>query len=187
MVSIEVYRSQRVVVMGEVRNAGTYPLSGAMNVLEALVLAGSPTADAGHEVLIVRSRTPAPGARPPASGVALDAHGQPIENASTSIVRIDLLQLQQGLATDNIMLQDGDTIFVPRAEMFFVFGHVRSPGAYALRRGMTVVQALALAGGVTDRGATNRIRVIRHEKEIRVGLDDLVEARDTIRVPERYF
>src|SRR5581483_730694 len=107
------------------------------------------------------------------------------------IVRIDLGQLQQGVMSQNAWLQDGDTVFVPRAETIYVFGQVRSPGAYALRRDTTVVQALALAGGVTDRGATGRIRIIRIEKdkrrEISAHLDDKVQPHDTIVVPERYF
>ena len=61
-------------------------------------------------------------------------------------------------------LRDGDTIFVPRAEAVYVFGQVRNPGAYALQqRDTTVLQALSLAGGVNDRGATGRIKMVRIE------------------------
>jgi polysaccharide export outer membrane protein len=74
----------------------------------------------------------------------------------------------------------------------YVFGQVKNPGAYPLQQSRTtVLQALALAGGVTDRGATGRITVVRIEngdsKEIRVDLSDLVQPGDTIRVPERFF
>ena len=79
-----------------------------------------------------------------------------------------------------------------RAENVYVFGQVKSPGAYPLRqKNTTVLQALSLAGGVTDRGSTGRIQIVRivggRKSEIKVGLTDFVEPRDTIIVPERFF
>jgi polysaccharide export outer membrane protein len=181
-VAVELYRSKRIFVVGEVRQPGTYPLSGEMSLIEALARAGSTTTEAGQEVLIVRAR---PGAK--ATGPVL---GEKLDESAVT-VHIDLHQLQEGAMSQNVALQDGDTVFVPRAETIYVFGQVRSPGAYALRRDTTVVQALALAGGVTERGATGRIQIIRFDKgerrEIHARLDDMVQPRDTIVVPERYF
>ena len=79
-----------------------------------------------------------------------------------------------------------------RAESVYVFGQARSPGAYPLRHpDTTVLQALALAGGVTDRGSTGRISVVRtidgEKREIEVELTDYVMPRDTIVIPERFF
>jgi polysaccharide export outer membrane protein len=90
------------------------------------------------------------------------------------------------------MLRDGDTIFVPRAESIYVFGQVKNPGAYALQqRATTVLQALSLAGGVADRGSMSRIKIVRivegNKREIKVSLNDVVQAGDTIIVPERYL
>ena len=45
----------------------------------------------------------------------------------------------------------------PEAQSVYVFGQVKAPGAYAIERGTTVLQALSLAGGVTDRGSTGRV------------------------------
>ena len=93
--------------------------------------------------------------------------------------------------SQNIALKDGDTIFVPRAESVYVFGQVKNPGAYAIQRNTTVLQALSLAGGVNERGATGRIKIVRIEKgktlEIKVKLTDIVRPGDTIMVPERFF
>jgi polysaccharide export outer membrane protein len=107
-------------------------------------------------------------------------------------VRVDLTELQSGRFSQNTMLRDGDTIFVPRAESVYVFGQVKNPGAYALQqRNTSVLQALSLAGGVTDRGTTSRIRVVRlvngEKKEVRVKLDDIVLPGDTIMIAERIF
>jgi protein involved in polysaccharide export with SLBB domain len=94
-------------------------------------------------------------------------------------------------AVAEIQLHDGDTIFVPRAESVYVFGHVKNPGAYGVQKNTTVLQALSLAGGVTENAAMNRIQVIRIEngskKELKVKLTDEVRPEDTIMVPQRYF
>ena len=100
--------------------------------------------------------------------------------------------MQNGVFTDNIVLRDGDTVFVPRAESVYVFGQVKNPGAYTLQQKDTsVLQALSLAGGMTDRGATTRIRIVRmmagEKKELKVKLSDIVLPGDTIIVAERIF
>jgi polysaccharide export outer membrane protein len=116
--------------------------------------------------------------------------GEP--SVTAEIIRVDIKELQSGALQNNLGLRDGDTIFVPRAETIYVFGQVRSPGAYALQsRDTTVLQALALAGGVTDRGSTSRIKILRivdgKKAELKAKLSDIVMPGDTIVVPERYF
>ena len=165
-VAIEQYRSQKIHIVGEVRTPGSYALSGDMRLVEALALAGSSTAMASGEVLVVHE--------------------------STESQRVDLRELENGDLSQNVRLMNGDTIFVQRAESVYVFGQVRNPGAYPIRqKKTTVLQALSLAGGMTDRGSTSRIQIVRivdgEKKEIRVELDDLVEPRDSIIVPERFF
>ena len=183
-VGVEQYRSQRVFVVGEVRSPGTYQLSGKMTLIEALARAGSTTQDAAGEAMIVRSK--ASGA---ADGPLLPDQAGP--DKAADVIHVDIKELQSGRLSQNAFLRDGDTIFIPRAELIYVFGQVRNPGAYALQKGTTVLQALSLAGGVTDRGATGRIRVARvvagKKTEIRIKTEDLVEPGDTIIVPERFF
>jgi polysaccharide export outer membrane protein len=179
-VGVEQYRSQRVFVVGEVRSPGTYPLSGEMTLIEALARAGSTTQDAAGEAMIVRSRS-----------AKIDGPILPEQNSAADVVRVDIKDLQSGRLSENALLRDGDTIFIPRAELVYVFGQVRTPGAYTLQKGTTVLQALSLAGGVTDRGATGRIRIVRvvegKKTEIRSQTDDVVRPGDTIIVPERFF
>jgi polysaccharide export outer membrane protein len=108
------------------------------------------------------------------------------------VVRISLRQLENGELSQNEVLKDGDTIFVPRAQSVYVFGQVKNPGAYNLQQqNTTVLQALALAGGVTDRGTTNRVNIIRivdgAKKDFRAKLTDVVQPGDTIVVGERFF
>ena len=107
------------------------------------------------------------------------------------MLRVDIKALQSGRLSENASLRDGDTIFVPRAELVYVFGQVKSPGAYTLQGRTTVLQALSLAGGLTDRGAAGRVRIARvvdgKKTELRVTLEDAVRPGDTLIVPERYF
>ena len=177
-VAIEQYRSQRVFVTGEVRNPGSYSLTGDMTLIEALAKAGSTTPNASDEVTVVRG------------GKGTDQAALPDEGREAR--RINLKDLQSGAASvENIALRDGDTIFVAKAELTYVLGQVKNPGSYPIRSDTTVLQALSLAGGVTPTGAMNRTRIIRAgatgKAEIKAKLTDIVQPGDTIMVPERFF
>ena len=116
----------------------------------------------------------------------------PTQESAKDVVRVNLRDLENGVFSQNTVLRDGDTIFVPRAESVYVFGQVKNPGAYPLQQKNTsVLQALSLAGGITDRGSTSRIRIVRivkgEKKEVSVKLTDVVQPGDTIVVPERFF
>lgn len=174
-VAIDAYQSQRIMVWGQVNNPGEYPLTGDMTLLSALARAGSITSTAGREAVIVRA---------PRKGEA--------SGSESEILRIDLNDLQAGNMALNIPLMDGDTINVPKAQSVFVSGHVKTPGAYAVEEGMTVLQALSLAGGLTDRGSDRRINITRtvdgKKKELKgVKLTSLVQPGDTIVVGQRIW
>lgn len=179
-VGVETYKSQKIHIVGEVRNPGTYPLTGEMSLIEAVARAGSTLPSASGEALIVRAK-----AGPQTAGPVLP------NGDDTDVKTVNLKELQSGALSQNVALRDGDTIFVPRAESVYVFGQVKSPGAYAIQRGTTVLQALSLAGGVNERGATGRIKIVRIVKgktvEVKALLTDLVRPGDTIMVPERFF
>ena len=178
-VAVDVYKSQKVFIVGEVRLAGTYPLSGDMSLVEVLARAGSTLPSASGEAIIVHASG--------ASGPTL-----PTDKDAKDILRVDLRELQNGQFSQNAMLRDGDTIFIPMAQSVYVYGQVKSPGAYTLQhKNSTVLQALSLAGGVTDRGRTSGLKILRtvngKEQEIRVKLTDLVKPGDVIMVSERFF
>jgi polysaccharide biosynthesis/export protein len=178
-VSMETYRSQRILIMGEVRSPAEYQLTGDMTLLAALARAGGTTGAAGREAVIVR--TP--------RRQALDENGRP--TGEPEIIRVDLADLQAGNLTLNIPLADGDTITVPKGQSVFVSGQVKSPGAFPVEPETTVLQVLTLAGGLTERGASGRIRIQRtvdgKKVEIKAKLTDIVMPGDTIIVPEKYF
>lgn len=178
---VDQFRSQSIFILGEVRQPGKHVISGKLTLLEALSKAGGPTSSAGTEVMVRRPKNPGATAAP------ID----PTDDASSEVVaRVSLEDLQSGRAP-NVAIRDGDSIFVPKAETFFVTGHVRSPGPYVWEEGMTVLIALSKAGGITERGARNRVKIIRivdgERREIRVEMTDPVLPNDTIDVPQRYF
>jgi polysaccharide export outer membrane protein len=180
-VAIEQYRSQRIFVIGEVRAPGAYQLTGDMTLIEALARAGSVTTEAGEEILIVRP----PDAKS-RSGPVL-----PSDDTSAEVIRVNARELQAGVLSQNVALRDGDTLVVLRAQSVYVFGQVKTPGAFAAEKGTTVLQALSLAGGITDRGSTGRVFIVRtvdgKKKEFKAKLTDTVEPGDTLIVKERFF
>jgi len=180
-VAVEQYRSQRVFVMGEVRQPGPVALTGGMTLIEALARAGSTLPTSSGEVSIVR------GAQNGSEG----GPSLPDQDAGSEVFRASIRDLESGSLSKNIELRDGDTIFVPRAELVYVFGEVKNPGGYAVQKNTTVLQALSLAGGVNEHAAMNRIQVTRIVKgaktDVKVKLTDVVRPEDTIVVPQRYF
>jgi polysaccharide biosynthesis/export protein len=176
-VAVDAYQSQRIMVWGEVASPGEQQLAGDMTLLSALAKAGSITRNAGREALIIRSPKKTSADAPP---------------ADPEILRIDLIELQAGNMSLNVPLRDGDTINVPKAQSVYVSGHVKTPGGYPVDQGMTVLQVLSLAGGLTDRGSDRRINVLRtvdgKKKEYKgVKLSAVVLPGDTIVVGQRIF
>lgn len=184
-VAVDEYRSQQIFVLGEVRSPGPVPLTGGMTLVEAIARAGSTLPSASGEVVVVRAPRGAGAVATGAAPVTPDQEG------AAEVFRASIRSLEAGELQQNIALEDGDTLYVPRAETAYVFGEVRNPGAYSIQKDMTVLQALSLAGGATEHAALNRVKIVRivdgERKEVRVALTDIVRPGDTIIVPERYF
>ena len=172
------YRSRRIFIMGSVRQPGAVALTGEMSLLEALARAGSTTPEAADHVFILHSAN--------AQGPVL-----PGQDSSASVKRFDLRELNTGQLPVSVAVQDGDTIYVPPKLNVYVSGQVRNPGAYPIGQDTNVRQAISLAGGASEFGALNRVKILRiengKEKEIKVEPNDLVKPGDTIVVPERFF
>jgi polysaccharide export outer membrane protein len=178
-VEINQYKSQFVYVIGEVRAPGKIVMSGTrMTLLEALALAGSPTANASNEVIVVH----------PLRADSVTSPGTDNEGGRITVNRKDL---ELGKAGQDVVLQDGDIINVPSAQHFYITGMVRNPGTFVLDPGITVQQAVALAGGLNERGSNRRIKISRLVNgkltEVSVELDDRLEPGDTLMISGRFF
>jgi polysaccharide export outer membrane protein len=174
-VDVDQYKSQSVFVGGEVRAPGKVTMSGAMTLPEALAAAGSPLPSASNDIVITRARKPAADGAVP---------------AEPDSIHVNLKDLLLGRGQD-VVLQDGDTIFVPKAQQFYITGQVRNPGQYVLDPGMTVLQAISVAGGLNERGSDRGIKIERIVNGLRVRIDakltDIVKANDTIEIRPRFF
>ncbi len=181
-VEMDVYKSQSVYVIGKVRTPGKIQMTGTqMTLLEALAMAGSPTADASNEVIVVHPKRPIPAGTVPTP----DAPNEGEE------IRVNRRDLELGRTGQDVVLRDGDIINVPEAQRFYITGQVRNPGFYVLDPGMTVEQAIALAGGLSERGSTRGLAATRmingKRTDVSLKLEDKVQANDTITVKQRLF
>ena len=160
-VNVEVsnYVSRFVTVLGNVPQAGNYPLDRNYTVASMLAKAGGSTKDGANAVIL----TPADG---------------------SGAVRISLADMAVG---GSRQLKPGDILFVPPAEKVYVYGQVQQPGAFSFAPGQSFRQALALAGGPTLAGSTKRIKVRRGGKEIQANLDDPVQPEDVLIIREKLF
>jgi polysaccharide export outer membrane protein len=108
-----------------------------------------------------------------------------------TVIRDGKPQTVNALAKD-FELKAGDTIYVDRAPVFCIYGEVAHSGAYPVKAGMTVMQAISISGGITPRGSENRIKVRRVERdgktrEYDAKLVDVIKADDVIFVKESLF
>ena len=171
-VEIDQFKARSVIVNGEVHTPGKVTLPGStISLLEALILAGSPTTNAANEVIVIH---------PPKPGE------QPVEP-----ITVNRKELELGRAGRDVVLQDGDIVNVPQAKRFYISGFVKNPGYYVLDTGTTVSQAIVLAGGLSDRGSDRRIRVQRtvsgKSLELPIELEDKVQPGDEIKIRARIF
>jgi polysaccharide biosynthesis/export protein len=206
-VTVKQFKSQKVYVMGEVKSPGPYGLRPERTLLSLLHDVGELPQSAGHEVLVVRQPPmPPPASDAPPAGENGDGEAVappspppmprpgpalPGEVPGSEVFRVNLRELRSGYPERDLRLQVGDTIYIPKAAQIYVTGHVIRPGSFRFEEGQTVFQALALAGGATERGSGKGVKIIRmvdgKRKELKAKPTDIVQAEDTVHVPERFF
>jgi polysaccharide export outer membrane protein len=174
-VFVERYRSPTVSILGEVQRPGKFPVrdptgEDIRTVSDLLAMSGGLTANAADYMTLIKK-----GAE------------------KTAGYRIDLIALlQRGDMSQNLAIAEGDVVYVPRMEMFYIYGEVTRPGAFRLEREMTLMQALAVGGGLTPRGTQRGIEVRRRNgdgtvRTIRVKLTDTLQPEDVVYVKESLF
>src|SRR5258706_1228578 len=170
-VNVTRVRSRQVSVLGQVARPGRYPMEDARsNLIDMLAMAGGISPGGDENVTAIISR-----------------------DGPVSRLEIDVADMYRtGDFSQNIQMQNGDTIFVRRAPVFYVYGEVQRAGAYRLEPGMTVMQALSLGGGITPRGTDRGISIYRHatgqaSRKLDAQLSDPVKPDDVIHVRESLF
>jgi polysaccharide export outer membrane protein len=181
---IKEYKNQQVAVIGAVENAGSYELVGRKNLLQIISMAGGFSENAGNEVFILREGP----------------------DGKTSTITIDLKDLLvNGNQALNVPLEPNDVINVPvdKEIRVFVMGRVTRPGAVKskLSEGITLLQAIADAGGLAEGAKESAITITRKnkagkEQKIKVNLKDIIKGKkkdvllqegDVVYVPESFW
>ncbi|MDE2612597.1 MAG: polysaccharide export protein EpsE [Burkholderiales bacterium] len=164
-------RGSQVSVLGQVNRPGRYPIEIAdTRLTDMLANAGGVAASGADTVVVVGQR-----------------NGQPTR------VEVDLPTLfAPGGRDRDLVLANGDTLWVDRQPLVYIYGEVQRPGALRLERNMTVMQALAAGGGLTLRGTEKGIRVHRKAPDGKVQvvqptMDDKMQEGDVVFVRESLF
>ncbi|HET7548707.1 MAG TPA: polysaccharide export protein EpsE [Usitatibacter sp.] len=169
-VALAQVNSRQVAVLGAVNKPGRYPIDSQNSKLTDFLAAAGGIAPAGAEHVTLVSNV----------------------EGRTEKRDIDLNAIfRDGDLSKNVRLQPGDTIYVEKAPMVYIYGEVQKGGAYRLEPNMTVMQALALGGGLTARGTQRGIKIARHTpqgvRQIDARLTDPVKEDDVIYVSESLF
>ena len=164
-------RGNQVSVLGQVNRPGRYPLETFnTHVSDVLALAGGLTGT-GSDIVILEST----------------------RNGKSFRKEIDFPGLfLDDNRKDDILVEGGDIIYVHRAPMYYIYGEVQRPGSYRVERSMTLMQALAQAGGPTMRGTQRSIKIFRRgadgkPNQISLDLSSLVNTDDVLYVRESLF
>jgi polysaccharide export outer membrane protein len=163
-------RGNQASVLGQVNRPGRYPIEGAgLRLTELLAIAGGVSANGADSVTLVGMRD-----------------GKPYRQV------VDLPSLFRGGDVADPLILNGDAVYVERAPLVYIYGEVQRPGALRLERGMTLLQALAAGGGLTQRGTEKGIRVHRRNAQgegqvLTPAMDDRVQDGDVVFVRESLF
>jgi polysaccharide biosynthesis/export protein len=139
IVGVKDYLSKKVNVMGEAEKPGLFYLTGPTTLLELLSKAGGLSKNAGKDLVLVRTEG--------------------------TILRLDVRKIQSGDVKENLLLQNGDMMFVPKASAFFVLGEVNKPGTFPLDKETSVLEAITLAGGYGATAAASGVKVLRRNAD----------------------
>lgn len=165
-------KGSQVSVLGAVNRPSRYPLEKTNTKLSQLLAqAGGPSAAASDIVVLMGTRA-----------------GKPFRKE----IDFPMIFAATNVSEDPI-LQNGDTIYVDTAPFVYVYGEVQSPGIKQLQRNMTLMQALAAAGGLNLRGTVKGLTVNRRDPQtgkvtaLQIGMNDLLRKDDVVYVKESLF
>jgi polysaccharide export outer membrane protein len=164
-------RGNQASVLGQVNRPGRYALEMAdMRLSDLLAMAGGTASNGADRIIVTGQRD-----------------GQPMRE----VVDLPALFVPGGAARD-LLIRDGDTIWVDRQPLVYIYGEVQRPGPMRLERDMTLMQALATGGGLTQRGTEKGIRVHRRGADgkvevVQLTMDETMREGDVVYVRESLF
>ena len=141
---VQQYRSKQISVLGQVNKPGKYALESTSTLTDLLAMAGGIGALGSDTIVLIHKK----------------------QDNQLKQTKIDTLALFKGGQLDlDYTIGEGDIIFVPRAEVFYIYGEVQHPGAFRLEKNMNVMQAISLGGGITLRGTERGAQIRRLDKD----------------------
>jgi len=180
------YKSRKFFVVGNVQKPGTYPLTKAIRVVEAISQAGGIASGtiskplSGAVAIIIRAQP----------GEKLDQPKMPDKIPASQKITVSLTGALAGDPKQNLEIKNGDTIYIPNL-IYYVTGEVKKPDRYPYEENITVLMAVTAAGGFTDKASPRKTYIIREnsgvKEKVKTGMDDPIRAGDTIVVPESWF
>ena len=175
LVLVKEYRSQEVYVLGAVNRPGAYPLTGQATLLEMIsraegVVMQGAAGRAGKTLILLRP-----------NGREVNSH-QNQDEVETKTLDLHRLLVKGDLSL-NFRVRDKDTIYIPKADSVYVFGEVKQPGEIQMPgKGITVTEAIAMAGGFTRIASPKGVKVVRvidgKEQTRRLNLNDVIKRGD---------
>jgi polysaccharide export outer membrane protein len=179
LVTVVRYAERPVAIIGSVARPGVIQVNRPTTLLEALSSVGGLTVDAGPSVTLTRSAAWGP---PSTEGASRNEEGK-------YVVRIPVAALLDGEDSQaNILIRPNDVIVVSRANQVYVIGSVRRPGVFSAgeREGLSVLQAIALAGGLANHSSPKRSRILSQNVD-GPWLDEVVDLKAMMAglVPDR--
>lgn len=151
-VSIKEYNSQPVAVIGAVNTPGRFKFQRRVRLLELLTYVNGPSERAGRSIQVIHSeilmRCESPSSM----------RGDEVERALSSYMLEEALQGQEN---SNPIMQPGDIVRIPDAELVYVIGSVKSAVAISLKEDITLSQAIARAGGALPDSQIDKVRIVR--------------------------
>ena len=144
-VAVLEYATQSVSIVGQVKLPGSYPITAPRTVIDMIAVAGGLTDVADRRITVEH------------------------QNDSTQKVVYYLSNDSANALNDNVMVYPGDKIIVPKAGLVYVLGDVKSPGGYVMNNNssqLTVLQAVAAAGGTNHSAVPSHARLITKDGEV---------------------
>ncbi len=162
-VDIVGFSSRYVIILGDIAQPGLQPVDRAYRLSEVIARAGG-LRESGADFVLVRR-----------------ANGEEL--------KVPFQTLASGGLDQDPLVQPGDKIYVPSAELYYIYGQVGAPGQYPIKgsTAMTVRMALARAGGIGPNGSAKRLKVFRNGAETKIKMDEPIKPGDVLVVGERLF
>jgi polysaccharide export outer membrane protein len=166
-VFLEEFKSKSVSVLGKINKPGKYPIRENSTVFDVIADAGGISKDGNSRVHIKRK-------------------------GKETIVVDTVAELESNNISNDIKVLNEDIVFVPRMDVFYIYGEVKKPGEYQLHSNMTIMQALSVGGGLTDKGTERGLKIKRKKSTgevevINADILDVLYPDDVVFVKESLF